>query len=283
MRARRESEEKASVQDVDNQDAGEQKRRRFNYIKASSLTREQLPKKGISRAMQVAMKEQQRKEEKEKRDSMYVHLNHKNNVQPESNAVSNYSSVEKPAERGSVNKWLDFSMNQQTEKDIEYALLYKPEYVCVSYLCRYSQMTEQFMERLIALTASPVCKYTTEEEIEKLQDAMIKLLTSDESDRKSIMIELTTCDKGSDYKPYKKDFDVNKLSDRIDWTYVSIYQILSEDFILKYIRQLNLNAVLHNQRLSSKAKEEIKKKLSNQKEVKKPETAFLRKVMITCR
>lgn len=161
--------------------------------------------------------------------------------------------------KSNIEGWLNFSMNQQLEKDIEQYAIYRPYDICISYVCRYSQMTEKFIERLIALSVDVVCRYTTEEEIEALQQAMIEKITSKNPNKFHKTVTLTTCNKQSGFKPFTADFDVNKLQDRIDWTYISVYQILSDEFVLKYLNVLKPDLILNNQRLSDETVVKIKK------------------------
>lgn len=57
-----------------------------------------------------------------------------------------------------VHDWLSFSMNPQTEEDIRNRIKKEIEnkdyckYICLSYVCRYSILSEAFIEELLTLT-----------------------------------------------------------------------------------------------------------------------------------
>lgn len=153
-----------------------------------------------------------------------------------------------------TSKWASFSMRENTEADIEYMIIHEPNNICISYVCRYSKLSEAFIERMIALTTGVVCGVTTEDNIKELQAAMIDYMLSDDPDYKGRIVNMTVCNKLTDWDVKDIDVEVSSLKDKIDWQYISVYQKLSEEFILKWLNYLDHRLLLNNQVLSDKVK-----------------------------
>ena len=152
-----------------------------------------------------------------------------------------------------VSEWSEFSLVPQTEQALEERLLSNINSVCVTYICRFSVLSEKFIERLLALTTGVLNKESTEEEIQMLTDFMVDKLTNQERDRKK-KINIWTMvkdDKGIMVRTYKS-FNESNLSDRLDWTYIARFQALSNDFIKKYAKHLEYKDLYANPKLDRK-------------------------------
>ena len=66
--------------------------------------------------------------------------------------MKNNSPVEEVQHR-ELPKWVKFSMSNHSEEELRYAILNKPDLVCFTYICRYCQMSGEFIENeLIVLS-----------------------------------------------------------------------------------------------------------------------------------
>ena len=61
-----------------------------------------------------------------------------------------------------------------------------------------------------------------------------------------------------------EDF-MEEMEDKIDWRLISLFQELSDEFILKYLDRLDLHLILSHQALIPETKEKILKYLSSKK------------------
>lgn len=176
-----------------------------------------------------------------------------------------------PKELCSVEKWREFSMTPQKESDIENMLINEPNNICMTYVCRYSRLSEEFIERLIALTSGVICGVTTEEQIKNLQDAMIEYMLSDDEDFEGRAVDITMCNKQTDWEVKTVSVKPEDVRDKLDWKYISIYQKLSEDFVFRWLKYLDTRLVLNNQKLSSRTIESLKQLLKFEVEKRKQE------------
>lgn len=160
-----------------------------------------------------------------------------------------------------VKSWSEFSMNEQSEASIRNRILLKGvDSVCVSYICRYSRLSESFINELRVLSTG--------------------LLKPDEYYSRNLKVISDALDKRSELKsdnPYKKlDGDklgkiellyeevdgtcytieraVSGIRDSLDWVYLSQYQILSEEFILKHAKEVHWGFIFKSQNVSTEFK-----------------------------
>lgn len=167
-----------------------------------------------------------------------------------------------------IQQWLNFSMKPRTEEEIELALKYNPDIVCVSYICKYSRLSEAFIEKLIVLTSGLLNKKnrtTQYDAIKRLCDAKY---AGDKTAKDIITIEENRRRAGQPAQTVYVDTlcTIADVHDKIDWDYIATYQKLSDDFIRKYMKVLNRGLILHNQTGLSP---ELRKELA-QKEAAKP-------------
>jgi hypothetical protein len=126
-----------------------------------------------------------------------------------------------------VKDWLEFSMHPQSEDAIRERLLKEIEeespgkYLCLSYVCKNSKLSEDFIEELIQLTS---CKrrYT---------------IGQYHNDTREIIV---------------------KQSSRLDWRNISMFQKLSEDFIERHKNDVLWEYIFQSQDLSEEFKKEHK-------------------------
>lgn len=161
---------------------------------------------------------------------------------------------------GSIRDWLNFSTSPQEEELIEQMAIKDIDSLCYSFICRYSKLSENFIERLLALTTGVLNEKSTEEEISKLTDLMVKVKTSED---KSYNPEITLISKVTLVKDKAKkkspdnmevryesrSYKVRNLPDRLDWVYISRFQQLSNNFLKKYAKYLSYRDLLANESL----------------------------------
>ncbi len=134
------------------------------------------------------------------------------------------------AYRRNTLNWLNFSMHPQTEDAIRDRIMREIEeedaskYVCISYVCRYSKLSEEFIEELDSLT-SQMRKYT--------------VFSKDKVPEGESQWQL-----------------VNRNSSRLDWRNICQYQKLSEDFIERHKNDVLWPIIFSHQDLSEEFKRE---------------------------
>ena len=156
---------------------------------------------------------------------------------------------------GSIRDWLNFSISPQEEETIERMAIKDIDSLCYSFICRYSKLSENFIERLLALTTGVLNEKSTDEEISKLTDLMVKVKTSED---KSYNPEITLTSKvtllkdktkkkspdNMEVKYESRSYKVRNLPDRLDWVYISRFQQLSNNFLKKYAKYLSYRDLL---------------------------------------
>lgn len=144
-----------------------------------------------------------------------------------------------------VEEWMTWSMTPHTEEEIEERLRRAPDSCCVSYICRYSNLSEPFIERMMALTTGLIDENTSEEEIKRIQEIVMEKLSTPAKELKHRTPKYYIFKIGGN-EVAKTDIDIN---DRLDWFYISKFQILSPNFIMKYIDLIKIEQ-LHFERYS---------------------------------
>lgn len=170
--------------------------------------------------------------------------------------------------------WKKWSCASHTEEELEEMLRRAPDAVCISFICRNSQLSGEFIERMMALTCPLVCKETPEEDLEEVKKILIEknmspsgnecstdqieiysdkrtFLTRDGTSKARIGSSTGNAELG------RYSYNTAGLVDRLDWYYISMFQKLSEDFIRKYIFRLNLRQLLGYQKMPLKLRLEI--------------------------
>lgn len=145
--------------------------------------------------------------------------------------------------------WSKFSMEPHTEEELEARMLENIDSLCVSYVCRFSKLSEKFIERMLALTTGVLNPSSSEDDIQRLVDFMVTKLTDKSKSKEYKNITLNTMlnvDKDVYLeKPVKFQKDV--LNDRVDWVYIARYQELSNEFIMKYADYLDCRDLSANE------------------------------------
>lgn len=162
--------------------------------------------------------------------------------------------------------WKKWSSTPHTEEELEEMLRKAPDAVCISFICRHSQLSGEFIERMMALTCPLVCKETPEVDLEKVKQVLIEKnmspsgndCSADEieiySDKKTFITRdgISKARMGSstgNIELGRYSYETAGLVDRLDWYYISMFQKLSEDFIRKYIFRLDLRQILGYQKI----------------------------------
>lgn len=139
------------------------------------------------------------------------------------------------------NKWQEWSMEPHTEDEIRDAYINDPDNICTSYICRYSNLSEDFIEELIYLSTG-VFSYRpdlyTENNIEYLKKIMSIEPTSARTNYiKSINMK-NVSNKDKEFVAYLKTYHSN-IRSKIDWWQIASYQKLSKDFRNKFAVKFN--------------------------------------------
>ena len=167
---------------------------------------------------------------------MLENLYKRNNDKP---TVHSHSKV-------SVKEWSEWSMQPHTEEEIEERIRrVGTDGVCTSFICRYSQMSCSFIERMLALTTGVIGVGTTEQSVQDLTAFMISKLI--EPPHPNTEIKLTRYKDGVELV---ESFKIEDLCDRLDWVYISRFQPLTEDFMLKYAKYLSIKDLKANDNIS---------------------------------
>ena len=189
----------------------------------------------------------------------------------------NYEPKHLSSDSAKVKSWSVFSLAPQTEEAIEKRMRANLDSVCVSYICRFSNLSCDFIERMLALTTGVITEASTEEEIQKLTAFMVNKLTNKERDKKAkITLRVPVVrDKnttriaraGEAGTLQDLDFNEKQFSDRVDWVYIGRFQALSNEFIEKFSSQLDLRDLYANEKVDKAFVASIAKKFKgyNQK------------------
>lgn len=130
-----------------------------------------------------------------------------------------------------TNKWKKFSMMPQKEEEIRKKLLDENRmehagfYVCMSYVCRYSKLSEDFIEELEEITAFD----------RKIPVYNPKTGRTRHSFTKDSRLDWTNI---CQYQKLSEDF-IERHENDVLWALIYQYQELSDEFKRKHIGQLN--------------------------------------------
>ena len=128
--------------------------------------------------------------------------------------------------------WATWSMKEHSEDELRNAILYNPEDVCISYICRYSTLSEEFIEELICLSTGVFGHrpdlYTaknreTLKQIMFIEPTIARTAYVNDIDLKNVEPE----DKA--FIKHLKSLSGN-IRSKIDWWQIANYQKLSDDF-----------------------------------------------------
>jgi hypothetical protein len=136
-----------------------------------------------------------------------------------------------------VRLWKEWSMTPHTEDEIREKILTDIDSICFTYMCKYSKMSSEFIEELLALSTG----FLNKENYEKfkkpvLEAVQIKMGVLDKSINEVELPIIETYDtKGNvKYIPI-----ASTLNNRVDWYYIGTCQKLDDWFIDKYRAQIN--------------------------------------------
>lgn len=138
-----------------------------------------------------------------------------------------------------VDKWYAFSSQPRTEEEIEEMLLTDPDNICVSYVCQFSKLSEDFIEKMIVLSTGLLSKENYDESFDAVKEVMqyqYEHIGEKGCEPKSLVYK--------DKNGLTSIVSSASVGDRVDWKAISIYQTLSTDFIRKYIKVLHINSLL---------------------------------------
>lgn len=157
-----------------------------------------------------------------------------------------------------VKSWSEFSMNEQSEVSIRNRILLEGvDSVCVSYICRYSRLSERFIDELRVLSTGllePDIYYSRNLEIisnaldkrsDMRADNPYKKLDGEKLGKIKLLYE------DPDGTTYTMERAVSGIRDRLDWVYLSQYQVLSEEFILKHAKEVHWGFIFKSQNVSA--------------------------------
>jgi hypothetical protein len=154
-----------------------------------------------------------------------------------------------------MEKWEKFSMNPQTEEAIEHELLYNPDDVCVSYICRYSKLSEEFIEKMIVLTSGLIGPRNYKSDYDKVKELCEAKYSGDTEKKVKLLVEARMNEVGRTL--IEKECTGADVRDRVDWFYIAYYQKLSEPFMRKYLHVLPKQNLLATQVLTDEFREEL--------------------------
>lgn len=173
-----------------------------------------------------------------------------------------------------IERWITFSTHPRTEEEIEKELLNNPADVCMSFICAYSSLSEDFIERLKILTAccsygnmiTPVTMDTNYDKVKKIMDYLYSIPIKDRDNiDKHIVIYMpriltpynskTQTEKNKIQLQNGDEFlltkiDVKSINDRLDWKSISEKQKLSLEFIEKHKEYLDIKNLKANNNFS---------------------------------
>lgn len=147
--------------------------------------------------------------------------------------------------------WLDFSLFPQSELEIRKRAvndaLYKTHSLCYSYVCRFSKLSEDFIEDLMFIT-SPFYEidYDNKENRNFIVD-LIDLDITTKSQLEKAIVKLSKF-RSVDSRMLSKFHGNRKIknvaADRLDWFYLYKFQNLSEAFIMKHKTLITKSGIL---------------------------------------
>lgn len=163
----------------------------------------------------------------------------------------------------SVMEWASWSMKQHTEEEIRQKIYKDINDVCFTYLCRYCKMSCEFIEELFILSTGLVTETNRDQYYDLVKDAMLYKIGATDVKPSPVIINI----RKGDGRLISKE--IAEWDDRIDWSYISQYQNLTEDFIRKYSEVLDWSHLVKNQKLSRKFLKEFEYKLTalNKKDI----------------
>lgn len=135
-----------------------------------------------------------------------------------------------------VPEWVTWSMSEHTEDELRDAILNKPELVCFTYICRYSQMSDEFIENeLIALSTGIFTGHPNL--YNERNKALVTRILYIEPTNDRIAVQQALTNKTNADKEFINLCRTwrGPLRSKVDWWQIACYQNhLSRDFRKKY-------------------------------------------------
>lgn len=138
-------------------------------------------------------------------------------------------------------EWATWSMMNHSEEELRNTYLNDPDKVCTTYICRYSTLSEDFIEELIVLSTGLFANrpdlYT-----ESNREFLKKILFIESIAERSEYvrnIDLRKVNKENyDFVKELKLFKGN-IRSKVDWWQIANYQNLSKEFKIKFAKKFN--------------------------------------------
>lgn len=137
-------------------------------------------------------------------------------------------------------KWVTWSMEPHTEDEIRNAYLYTPELICTSYLCRYSKMSEKFIEEELIILSTGVFSYNPDYYTKRNREFVKEILFIEPtSARPEVVNSYKKKRVSKEFLSYLKENHKQNIRSKVDWWQIANYQVLSDEFKAKFERQFN--------------------------------------------
>ena len=160
--------------------------------------------------------------------------------------VTNINPLEHPMTKHSdISEWKEFSMTPHTCDELRKKIMTDYDNVCFSYICHYSELPEEFIPELAALSTGML----TEDNYDIYLDQVIKavMINNHIEQGKIDLKKLPKLPPLPEGKSKKGDKETSLptvygdfvFRDRLDWASISRYQKLSPAFRKKYDKLLN--------------------------------------------
>ena len=138
-------------------------------------------------------------------------------------------------------KWVTWSTSPHSEDEIREAVFHTPELICWSYVCRFSTLSEEFIEELIVLSTGLFDGESedlyTEENINLIKDILFIEPTSARKERQSKIASVVYW-RLTDTRIAKKIMkSSNPIRSRVDWYQIAGFQDLTPEFKNKFRMQ----------------------------------------------
>ena len=148
----------------------------------------------------------------------------------------NYVSSKIFDSKEQVNEWLNFSINPRSEYEIREKILsdkFRDSDVCFTYICRFSKLSESFIEELEVLSTGFI-SYFNLDDFDKVKEALYK-------EEGVTVIKNRHGDNNPDKLLHINNSQINS---RIDWYYIAKHQTLSPEFISKHFNKIEKSLAL---------------------------------------
>ena len=140
-----------------------------------------------------------------------------------------------PISKESVERWIEFSMNPRTEEEIREQILTDPSYVCYSYICMKSSLSEEFIDELKILSTELLDKETYIPENIKLVSSILDIKNFAE---RTVFVRNLKNNKNVDQRIRDKIAKNSVVRDKLDWRNIVKYQNISPNFCKKHFVEI---------------------------------------------